>query len=89
MLEKSVQVPLMGSIYRVAAEGLIWLGDSVEENQDKWPGSAERTKMAFDFARSFGVVPNSGLTQLIIDERLGDGLRALFGFIGATLIREI
>lgn len=71
--EKNLQVALMGTIYRSAAEVLVWLGKDAEEDQDNWPGSAERTKMAFDFADSFARVEPGDLAWYINTRRLGEG----------------
>jgi hypothetical protein len=51
-IEKSCQVAQMGKIYQNATEVIVWLGQDEEKSQDDWQGSAERTKKAFEFARS-------------------------------------
>jgi hypothetical protein len=71
--EKNLQVALMPTIYRSAAEVLVWLGKDAEEDQDSWPGSAERTKMAFDFAKSFARVAFGDLALYVKARSLGEG----------------
>jgi hypothetical protein len=71
--EKNVQLAQMGSIYKDATEVLVWLGMDMEETQDNWGGSAERTKMAFDFARQFANTSYGDFSQAIKTHSVGQG----------------
>jgi hypothetical protein len=71
--EKNVQLAQMGSIYKDAAEVLVWLGMDMEEDQDSWRGSVDRTKMAFDFALRFANTSYEEFSQAIKTYRIGEG----------------
>jgi hypothetical protein len=71
--EKNAQLAHMGSIYKDAAEVLVWLGIDVEETQDNWGGSVERTEMAFEFARQFANTSCEDFSQAIKTYRIGEG----------------
>jgi Heterokaryon incompatibility protein (HET) len=84
-IEKSSQVAQMGKIYQNAAEVIVWLGQDEEKSQDNWQGSAERTRSAFEFARSLASPSPADDTVLTSqDEKYPEedsGLRAFINLL--------